>query len=288
MTAPNFQKTSGLLSILALICLALLQGFYDLSTTDRKKADRQFALEQSQPLIPSPQILHFLSLGDQPLVADFLWLDTIQYFGTSNPYAKFAALPRLLDTITQVDPKFAYPYQFGLIVLPFMGAADTAQILGERAQQEIPNDALLTFYLATVYQINLKDYKKAAEYYTKSASIPGAPGAAKELAGVSLAKVNEELNDRLVALAFWKTVYENAANEDEKERALNWYNHMNLVYNLETLIQNYKNTHGAFPTALDELVKANIISEIPLSPIERQLDYDPIAGKISFDRLRGN
>ena len=170
-----------------------------------------------------------------------------QYFGGGTPYGTFAALPKLLDTITQLDPQFEYPYEFALTVLPFTGGTSTAVTLGERAQTALPGNGLLTFYLASVYQINLKDYAASARLYQKAATEAGSPTAAQQLAGVSLARINNTLDDRLVALTFWKAAFDNAKNDDDRKRAKDWYEHLSIVYSLEQKIAEYKKQYGSFP-----------------------------------------
>jgi tetratricopeptide (TPR) repeat protein len=209
----------------------------------------------------------------------------VQYFGQGNPYGKYPSLGKIVDTITTLDPKFEYPYEFGMIVLPFMDQTDVAAKIGERAQQAIPGNGLLSFYLAGVYHINVKDYKKAADLYAKSAA-EGGPGAAKELAGVALASVNGTLSDRQAALAFWKTVFDNAKDDAERDRAANWYGHMQLVYALELAAEQFHKDKGHYPASLEELRDAKYIPGIPQSPIGRRLDLDPATGKIDFSHVQ--
>lgn len=280
-----------LLVVLTLVSISAAQGTYDYANHPFAAAQKKYAVNFSEPLIPNLTTLRLLSLGDFQLLADAIWLQTIQYFGTGTPYGQFKSLPKLMETITQLDPGFEYGYEFSLIVLPFMNASDSAARIGEQAQEEmkkgtLPVNGLLTFYLASVYQINIKDYKRAGALYEKASHEPGAPGAALVLAGVSLSKVNATLNDRLVALSFWKTVYDNAKNPDEKDRAKNWFENMQVVYNLEVLVAKYKNQYGVFPSTLQDLVTKNYLSSIPESPIKREFVLSPLTGRISFDHLK--
>ena len=282
------KRSSVLISIgclLALPCLAGVQYAYDRSS--HSLGEKLFAAvyHSGDPLVPQTPILHVLSFGRPEVAADLLWLKTIQYFGSVRPFSSYPSLGPLLDRVTQLDPKFEYPYEFGLIVLPYSGATQTAVMLGERAQTNLPNNGLLTYYLATVYHLNLNDYNKAGYYYEKAADEPGAPGAARQLAGVSFDKVNNTLADRLVALNFWKTVYDHAASQEEKDRAGNWYKNMEMVYTLERAAIAYQNQKGHYPASLQELKDQGYIPEIPVSPVGRAFILDPKTGKVSFDTL---
>lgn len=270
--------------ILAFIFLATIVGLqlrYDAAASNFKQETARVALEAADPLIPTVPVLRFLSLGNPSLVADILWLQSIQYFGSGNPYGDYPALGPMLDTVTQLDPKFSYPYQFGMIILPYMNNTPMALELGERAQNNF-NDGLLTFYLASDYHINAKDYRKAAFYYEKASTQPNAPTAAKQLAGVSLASLSGSLNDRLAALNFWKTVFETSTNEDEKDRAAGWYQHMQVVYSVEKAAQTFHEQTGRFPNSQDELVKAKLLPSVLSSPIGRTLTLSPETGIVSF------
>jgi tetratricopeptide (TPR) repeat protein len=274
-----------ILTIAALAGIAGLQTLSDHVSAPFRAEIKRSAATYSEPLVPATPILRLLSFGNPSMVADILWLQTIQYFGSGNPYQNYPSLGKLLDTITTLDPKFEYPYQFGMIVLPYMDQTDSAIMLGERAQKEIPNNGLLTYYLATDYHLGLKDYRKASEYYQKASTQPGAPSAAARLAGVTLAELSDTLSDRLVALEFWKTVYEQATDPDEKERAEAWFRHMEIVYVLEKAALEYKSQSGSFPSSQDQLVKAKLIPRSFKSPINRMLELDPETGRVSFNKL---
>lgn len=275
----------GFIIVVVIAAIISIQVGFDRSQTDTTLAIKKASLQFDEPLLPSNEALQFLSLGQKSAVADLIWLQTIQYFGGGNPYGQYPALGSILDRVTSLDPKFEYPYQFALVVLPFMGQAKAAAALGERAQLNIPNNGLLTFYLATTYQLSLRDYTKAAFYYQKAASFPDAPGAAKSLAGISLTQINNSLSDRLVAMEFWKTVYKNSNDPDEKKRAQEWYQHMGIVYTVESKAQEFKQKNNRFPESLKEMVTAGYLQELPVSPINRELVYHSSTGTLTFDRL---
>jgi tetratricopeptide (TPR) repeat protein len=218
-------------------------------------------------------------------MADIVWLQTIQYFGAGTPYGKYKSLGSLLDTITQLDPKFEYPYEFGLVVLPFMDQTDMAIKLGERAQKEIPNNGLLSYYLASDYHLYKKDYAKAAKYYQLASTQPGSPTAAKTLAATALGQVDNSIDDRLVAAEFWKTVFDSTSDPDRKELAARWYKQMQDIYAIEKAAIAYKAKTGSFPHTQTDLVQAGFIASEFVSPVGRELKLDPATGKVNFDNL---
>jgi tetratricopeptide (TPR) repeat protein len=278
----------GIITVVIFASIASSQGLWERASADYKAERKLAAVKLSEPALPSMTALKGLSLNQRGAVADLLWLKTIQYFGQGNPYGKYPSLGAILNTITELDPKFAYPYEFGLIVLPFMDQSEQAEQLGKRAEEALPENGLITFYFASLYHLNLKDFVKAAEYYEKAANLPGGPPASRELSGVALSSANSSLATREAALYFWKTVYENAKDEDEKERAARWFGHMQLVYEIERNADQFKNDHGRFPFNVEELVTRGYLAETPVSPINRLLVLDHESGRVDFSELRSN
>lgn len=274
-----------LLTVIGIGIIAGNQYQYDRSAATFQAAQKKAITTLNQPLVPGLTALKLLSLGDRQLTADLLWLNTIQYFGSGDPYGSYAALGPMLDRITQLDPQFEYPYEFALVVLPYMGQTDTAIAIGERAQKELPGNGLLTYYLATDYHLNKKDYRKAAEYYRKAADQPDAPGAALRLAAVAQSNLGTSINDRQVAIAFWETVKERAQTDDDAKRAEDWVNHLQLVITLEQAAQTYHDRHGQYPQNFTDLQKDGLISETPVSPIGRKLVLNPQTGKVDYSQL---
>jgi tetratricopeptide (TPR) repeat protein len=277
-----------LVSLLVVASLSATQALVDTVSKPTKAAVREAVLKNETPLIPSPKILKLVAFGNEPLLADLIWLQTIQYFGVGSPYQKYAALGPMVDTVTQLDPKFAYPYQFGLVALPFMGQSETAVKLGLRAREALPEDGLLTFYTASVYHLNLKDYRKAGELYALSATLKGTPSAATSLAGTALARVQDSVSDRQAAIVFWEAVVQNAKTDEERNRAIAWYKHMQIVYSLEISSDQFKIKEGRYAASFDELIATGYIGKVPESPIERIFTYDAATGRVGFERVKGD
>jgi tetratricopeptide (TPR) repeat protein len=280
------RGTTWLLTLLTMGSIAASQAMWDNASAGYHADVKLAAVKLAEPALPSLNTLKALSLNQGPVIADLLWLQTIQYFGQGNPYGKYPSLGSILNTITQLDPKFEYPYEFGMIVLPFMDQTPAAVNLGERAQTAIPNNGLLTFYLASVYHLNVKDFKRAGDLYSKASTQPGAPGAAQELAGVAYAAKSDSLGDRQVALAFWKAAFDNAKDDGGRDIAARWYAHMQIVYSLEVAAQSYKAAQGSYPQNIQDLKDAGYISVYPVSPINRLLILNPETGRIDFSKVK--
>jgi hypothetical protein len=276
--------TAWLFAILVAASLASIQAMTDTTASASQQATRQAILNHGEPLLPSLPVLKLLSFGNQPLAADLLWLQTIQYFGGGAPTGSYPTLGKMVERIVELDPQFSYPYEFGLVVLPFMNQTETAERIGLQARQELPENGLLTFYLATVYHLNIFDYQKAAELYELAATQEGAPPATLKLAEVARKQIANSVTNREAAKIFWRTAAEQARNDQEYEWAIRWLTHMEIVDSLEIAARQFKNEHGRFPANLEELKEDGKIGTIPRSPLNRRFILEP-DGSVSFDEV---
>jgi tetratricopeptide (TPR) repeat protein len=73
----------------------------------------------------SPETQRALAFGYSALLSDWYWLQAIQYYGTpSNAQQRYRRLPDFLEAATDLDPEFAYVYQFAGQSLPFDDGTD--------------------------------------------------------------------------------------------------------------------------------------------------------------------
>jgi tetratricopeptide (TPR) repeat protein len=309
----------GVFLLLAAIWAA--QNGNDIAIKPLKAEVKTASSKLQEPMVPTVQALRFMSLGQPQLVADLLWLQMIQYFGQGNPYGKYMAMGPMLDRITQLDPKFEYAYEFGMVTLPFMDQTDTALTLGDRAEKALPNVSLLTYYQASNYHLYKKNYRKASELYAKAAEIskspqsvePSAPGAAAQLAAITKSQVNDSILDRYTAYVYWNVAASQSSDDKTAEQYLNWADNMTIVYLLERTAADMQQKHGAYPASLQEIVNSpqwvatlqdkNIAEDfspslqrlreannlqagkIPTSPVKRVYTFDQKTGRVAFDTV---
>ena len=77
-----------------------------------------------------------------------------------------------------------------------------------------------------------------------------------------------------------------AKEDGDKQRALDWYEHLRIVYALETAALQFKEKEGRFPASLNELRTAGYVETIPDSPVRRIWDYNSETGRVSFERIK--
>lgn len=280
----TYQKTTGLRILSWLLVIILLVGIFGLQmASDQSKRDKKLSsVERNrliEPIVFSAKFIKTVDLGFHQTVADFLWLQTIQYFGGGDFSKKYYALGPILETITDLDPKFRQPYIFAMLILPWQKDVDIAIKLGEKGLRENPGFGMIPYYLASIYHQEKKDYRRAADLYALAAKDSTVPKAAKILAGVSLS----QLDDRQAAILWWQGIVQSAKKDSyEQKRAQIWLNHLVIELQLEQIVASYKQKTGHNPASLDQLVREKIIDQIPASPLGGQYVLDTERGKINI------
>jgi tetratricopeptide (TPR) repeat protein len=162
------------------------------------------------------------SLGFEGLIADWYWMNSLQYLGDKIVKSKTETIdigdlrglnPRLLypmlDSATTLDPKFTAVYSFGAVVLPAIDAQQAIKIT-EKGIENNPNDWRLYHQLGYIYW-RMKDYEKAAEVYEAGSKLPDAPSFMKSM----VANLKNEGGSRETA----RQIYTQLATETEDKQA---------------------------------------------------------------------
>jgi tetratricopeptide (TPR) repeat protein len=180
-------------------------------------ADEDLAIEAAN--------LKNYTLGFEGLIADWYWMNALQYIGDkvlkSDGNVDMENLkplnPRLLypylNNATELDPQFMSAYQYGAIVLP---AIDNEQAikLTKKGIENNPEAWQLYHYLGYIYW-RMKDYESAAEIYERGAKIPGAP----DFVRIMSARMKTEGGSRSLARQMYKQMYAESPDARTKESA---------------------------------------------------------------------
>ena len=180
-------------------------------------ADRDLALQGAK--------LKDYSLGFNGLIADWYWMQSLQYVG--DKFAKSGArldiedlrslnvrlLYPLLDNATTLDPRFMVAYSYGAVVLPAIDAEQAIK-LTEKGIGANPEEWRLYQHLGYIYW-RLENYEKASGVYGAGAKINGAPPFMRALS----ASMKNKGGDRDTARAIYRQMYESAEDSRTKEQA---------------------------------------------------------------------
>ena len=180
---------------------------------------------EDEDLYLSSQRMKALSGDFNGLVADWYWINSLQYIGRKIVRAKEEGafnlndmrsldarqLYPMLDRTTTLDPDYSAAYDFGAIILPAIDEEKAIQ-LTEKGIAANPNQWRLYQQLGYIYW-QRADYQKAAEVYDQGSQIEGAPLFMKQMS----AKVRLEGGTRKTAREIYRHVFEAAEDTQTRE-----------------------------------------------------------------------
>lgn len=144
-------------------------------------------LTEESLYIPSATFLRYASLGHQTMVADLMWIRTVQYFGEElerrrelnqprDSKERFKFLYPLLDLTVSLDPQFVRAYRFGGLLLTVVKRYDEAIALYAKGYAANPDRWEMPHDLGRLYYLDLKDHEKALYWWKIANDLPGRPG----------------------------------------------------------------------------------------------------------------
>ncbi|MEE9182314.1 MAG: tetratricopeptide repeat protein [candidate division NC10 bacterium] len=144
-------------------------------------------LTEESLYIPSATFLRYASLGHQTMVADLMWIRTVQYFGEElerrrelnqprDSKERFKFLYPLLDLTVSLDPQFVQGYRFGGLLLTVVKRYDEAIALYAKGYAANPDRWEMPHDLGRLYYLDLKDHEKALHWWKIANDLPGRPG----------------------------------------------------------------------------------------------------------------
>jgi len=231
--------------------------------------------------LSSPKMVKRASLGFDGLMACIYWTRTVQYFGHRhfNREQTYNQLAPLLEITTALDPQLLPPYQFGASFLapnPPNGAGEPARAiqLMEFGIANNPDNWQLYYNLGFVYYTELKDYKKAAEIFSRGSEVPGAHPFMKVLA----AQMAEHAGDFTTARLLWSATFETSRETNIRQNAMEHLRAISVdedVTNLQAAVTRFGERTGRLPASMAELVAAEHLPGIPADPDGNAYELTP-------------
>lgn len=223
--------------------------------------------------ITSPKAAKRMSLGYNGLMADIYWTRAVQYFGSHHARGamEYKLLAPLLNITTTLDPHLIVAYEFGSTFLsenPPQGAGMPAEAvkLVEYGIKNNPNDWHLYYDLGFIYYLELKNYEKAADAFSRGSQISDAHPWMKALS----ARMAEHAGNEQTARMMWNATYQTSQDKDVRANAaahLRALDSDQAVEKLESTITLYWALYGHYPANFNDLVSAGMLNSIPADPL---------------------
>ena len=265
--------------LLLFILFALLMtgvGFFQHSYDSKRN---YFAERDTFVTLPSGKTLKVLSFGYRNLVADMLFIWSIQFYSSYNLTNRYDYLEHVYNVITDLTPKYKEPYVVGSWIMALeLGDLRMAMRLLEKGSRNMPEEWFFDYECGFYAYKELKDYKLAEKYFTRAASKPTAPSHVRRRQAHTI-----YMQDNLQsAYKLWKDILDNAGDDGFARSAA--LNHLfQIKYemdkkNLGEKIKQFKQQYGRFPQNLFELVRARLIQFVPKDYSNSDYLYDPKTG----------
>ena len=257
------MKSNGKTALLILIILLGFGAVYALSNF--VQAHRPAVPEgyEDEDLALQGSRLKNYSLGFNGLMADWYWMQSLQYIGgkmvRSTEQISLDDLnvlnPRLLypmlDNATTLDPQFTAAYTYGAVVLPAIDK-NKAIAIAKKGIENNPNEWRLYQYLGYIYW-KLERYDEAAAVYQKGSEIAGAP----EFMRMMTAAMKTKGGDRDTARAMYRQMYATAGDDQSRESAqfrLNEIQSLDERDAIRAALQSFKEKNGRCAQRWSELL----------------------------------
>ena len=231
--------------------------------------------------LPSGKYLRIASLGNAPVAADILYLWSIQYYGNFQIEDRYKYVDHIYsDIITELDPKYFDPYWLGALILS-VEKKDLEKAVGllEKGFRNNP-DRWIFLYLAGWECAYARQYDRAAQYFGRAAEVKGVPPDVIRL----VAGMHQKGGDAKTALVEWTKVARETSDPGVKKIAENRVRSLRTEVDVQTLqgaVERYRSARGSPPKRLSDLVRAGILTEVPLTPDGEEYTYDRTTGTVA-------
>jgi hypothetical protein len=235
-------------------------------------------------------VVRALSLGFSDFLADIYWLRAVQYYGKQKldgAPTSYADLQPLLETATELDPRFDMVYRYGAVFLSepmpvgagrpgpgvaFLGKGADRNPTSWRLRQE---QGLFTFFY-------LNQARQGSDILSRAAEIPGAPFWMRSLAAQILTNGGE----LEASLKMWSVIYEQSEPgllRDNAASQIKVAQNRILARDIQAKVREYQARTGDRSSTLDQLRAAGVISS---SKDEAGVPFDflPAEGTVTLSR----
>jgi tetratricopeptide (TPR) repeat protein len=218
---PRSSSGPSSFSVLALastvLCVGLIAALQWPRSDLSKRTDRVLT---APPILPKAEAIKPFLFGMDNLVADWYWLQYVQYFGdgVARKKTNFDYCDDYLELITALDPKFVKAYAAASYAVAGMqdNPDKALQILARGIKLNPATEGSWELYrnYAGVAFLYKKDLPTAAKYFAKAADAPGAPEVFRSFA----AAFYNRMNDKERAVSLWVQYYREAPTQELKDK----------------------------------------------------------------------
>jgi len=235
--------------------------------------------------LPSGKTLRVLSFGYQNLVADMLFIWSIQFYSSYHLTNIYDYLERVFNVITDLTPQYKEPYIVGAWIMALeAGDVKMAIRLLQKGAKNLPEEWIFDYECGFYAYKNLKDYDLAEKFFASAAAKPSAPHfIQRKRAHMVYMKDNLDY-----AYKLWMDIYQKAKDRLERSAAQNHLGQIKFEIDkkkLEAKIAQFKSMYNKYPHRLGDLIRAGLIKKIPKDFYGNEYVYDNKKGIITATKV---
>jgi tetratricopeptide (TPR) repeat protein len=266
----------ALAALLALLAAVLLQGRIEARAAQRPAASPLLYL-------PSGKYLGVVALGFDGLLADLIYLWSIQYYGNYDIRDRYEYLDHIYgQVITELDPRYLDPYLVGAMIMDVeAGRPDMALRLLDKGIAANPDTWVLAFEAGFLCYRRLGDYERARAYFESALRAPDVHPLVRRLHANMIARAGDPRS----ALREWAAIWE--TSDDPYVRTVAWKHVHDLrveidLQDVRAAVAAWRERHGGWPRRLEQVVGAGLLPRLPRDPEDRDYRYDPVTGEVGY------
>ena len=268
-------------TVSALVVIGILLLTAVISEVQMGRIPREDPLGRDLLYLPSLEVLKLVSLGNPGLVADVLYVWSIQYYSRFRPEERFLYLETIYDLITDLDPLYFDAYRIGALIMQIQTGGDPDQLkmavrrLFDKGLRNLPQSWMLAEAAAWDMFIRFRDREAALHYAEIAAARPGAPARLKRMVGVWRDTESSWTVDDSVE--YWRKAVGDAEDEyDRKMCVSHLYDAVTAKdrQRLESLLHAYVARFGRCAVSWDEAIDAGLLGRVPLDLVGNPYEID--------------
>lgn len=274
-----------------IVFLASLAAMLAVAVALQVVRDRAFAhgsVDKQVFYIRDAEVMRTAALSYDTLLADVYWIRALQHYGGERQkppsLRSYDRLYPLLDLTTTLDTRFNIAYRFGAVYLsePRPGGAgrpDQAIALLEKGLTFNPTKWDYFHDIGFIYYWHLGDYEKAADWFNRGGTQPGAPFWLKTYAAVMLTRGG----NRQASRTLWTQMGQNEESHWLRRTAqlrLAQLDALDQIDVLRRIVNDYTTRSGMRAESWEQLARAGVLDGLPLDPSGTPYALDSDTGQI--------
>ncbi len=230
--------------------------------------------------LPNGRYLKVASLGHSALMADLVYMWSIQYYSNYEREDRFRYVEHVFgNVIAELDPGFTDAYSLGAMILSVEAHdLDGALRLLDMGIERNPDNWILP-YIAGWECFHAGRFDTASGYFTRASEIPGAP----DLIARNRAGAVARSGDIVAAYRLWRELYEDPDIDDTtREVAERQVRELHIQIDLQAIhraVADHRDRYGYFPGSMQDLIARGLLDGERLDPDGDRYIYNPSTGE---------